>query len=123
MLVPAGLGHHVDHALCAAAGLRLADEGCRVAFYEDRPYACSMSDREIRQALSSLEPTLVRHPASGVMGTGKHRRLFYPSQFDAFFREAIAADEAAARVEHLWARPDATWLNGPATPPDPEETT
>ncbi len=115
LVVPSGAGHHIDHTLCAAAGVRLARDGHRVAFYEDRPYAAAMTDDDIAAHMSLLDPRLAPRPVSGPVGTEKHRRLFYPSQFDAYFLDAIAADEGAERIERLWAGPGAEWL--PDTPP------
>jgi LmbE family N-acetylglucosaminyl deacetylase len=36
---PLGVGRHVDHQIVHAAARRLLARGCRVAFYEDYPYA------------------------------------------------------------------------------------
>jgi len=45
---PLGIGHHVDHQLVHQVGRQLLSWGCRVAFYEDYPYA------EDQQALSAV---------------------------------------------------------------------
>lgn len=121
MVVPAGIGHHIDHTLCAAAGARLAADGRRVAFYEDRPYACGQTRDEIARHMATLDPTLRSVSVSPPMGTEKHRRLFYPSQFDDYFLDAIAADEAADTGENLWVSSSATWLTD-AHPPHHQET-
>jgi LmbE family N-acetylglucosaminyl deacetylase len=39
LYAPLGVGRHVDHQIIHAAGRRLLDQGYRVAFYEDYPYA------------------------------------------------------------------------------------
>jgi LmbE family N-acetylglucosaminyl deacetylase len=39
LYAPLGVGHHVDHQIVHAAARRLLERGCRVAFYEDYPYA------------------------------------------------------------------------------------
>jgi len=44
---PLGIGHHVDHQLVCQVGRQLLSRGCRVAFYEDYPYA------EDQEALSA----------------------------------------------------------------------
>jgi len=36
---PLGVGRHVDHQMVHTAARQLVDRGCRVAFYEDYPYA------------------------------------------------------------------------------------
>ena len=56
VLVPAGIGDHVDHRIVAAAAMRLANEDpAGLAFYEDRPYVTFM-DRRARGARSPAPP-------------------------------------------------------------------
>lgn len=38
LLSPLGIGHHIDHVICANVAARLASERARVLFYEDFPY-------------------------------------------------------------------------------------
>lgn len=40
LVSPMGIGHHVDHIICAYAALRLASKAVRLFFYEDFPYVC-----------------------------------------------------------------------------------
>ena len=97
VISPMALGDHVDHYLTREAARRLLDAGRAVAFYEDRPYACILTDDEIAVKAKELDPRLVRRRVSGPMGPGKHRRMWYPSQFSEEFLSAIASDEAAGR--------------------------
>ncbi|MFN8052086.1 MAG: hypothetical protein U0Q22_11650 [Acidimicrobiales bacterium] len=110
VIAPLGIGDHVDHRLCAEAARRIAaDTGAAMAFYEDRPYACVLTEEQLAEAASAIDPRLVRRPVSGPMGPGKHSRIWYPSQFDEFFLTAIALDQENARAEHVWVLPDSPW--------------
>lgn len=109
VIAPLSLGDHVDHQLCREAARRLMLDGVAVAFYEDRPYACIVDDDGLAAAAKKVDERLVRRPVSGPMGPAKHRRIFYPSQFDAYFLDAIAADEDGQRREHVWVLPESTW--------------
>lgn len=109
VIAPLGLGDHVDHQLVREAARRAMHAGTPVAFYEDRPYACALDDDTIATHAAAIDPRLVRRAVSGPMGPGKHRRLWYPSQFDAYFTDAIASDEQDERREHVWTHPDAPW--------------
>lgn len=39
LYAPLGVGHHIDHQIVHAAAQRLQEKGCRLAYYEDYPYA------------------------------------------------------------------------------------
>lgn len=39
ILVPLGIGNHVDHQIAHKVGIRLMDEGFKILFYEDIPYS------------------------------------------------------------------------------------
>ena len=109
VISPLGIGDHIDHQLVAAAARRLADRGVAVAFYEDRPYAVLLDEEALAAAAAKVDPRLVRRPVSGPMNSEKHGRIWYPSQFDDFFLEAIALDQDNQRREHVWVLPDAPW--------------
>jgi len=109
VVAPLGIGGHVDHQLVTEAARRLLDDGRAVAFYEDRPYACGLSDDDIAAHVAAIDPRLERRPVSGPMGALKHTRIWYPSQFDEYFLTAIDLDEQAGRREHVWVHPDAPW--------------
>lgn len=108
LLAPLGLGDHVDHQLVREAAHRAQEAGRVVAFYEDRPYACSLTDDAIAAHVAAFDGRLVRRRVSDPMGPAKHGRLWYPSQFDDYFTGAIASDEQWQRSEHLWTLPDVT---------------
>ncbi len=59
---PMGVGHHVDHRICAMTALRLASRRTRVLFYEDFPYVIdkcvgSGDDDDPETALARLGQT------------------------------------------------------------------
>lgn len=109
---PLGIGDHVDHQLVAEAARRLMDAGTPMAFYEDRPYACVLSEDDLAAAAKQIDPRLVRRPVSGPMDMGKYGRVWYPSQFDDFYLTAIAIDIDNAHREHVWVLPDSPWPAG-----------
>ena len=111
VLVPLALGDHIDHRLVTAAGFRLAAEGIDVAFYEDRPYVCTLGDDEIAAEVARWGADLAPHDVSGPITAAKHHRIWYPSQLDEFFHTAMRLDEKLGRRERVWAAPGAArWL-------------
>jgi hypothetical protein len=109
VVLPLGVGRHIDHALCAAVGPELAARGMPVAFYEERPYRSYVDDGAVASLASRLGPGLERRDASGDITSTKRRRLFYPSQFDPFFESAVALDQTEGRREHVWVAAGAAW--------------
>lgn len=109
-LVPAGVGRHLDHLIVAEAGVELARRGHPVGFYVDRPYA-SFTDEQgntepmDRSALplSALGASLTEVQMSGPISAAKHRRMWYPSQFDQLFTDAQRLDEREGRTEMVLA--------------------
>jgi LmbE family N-acetylglucosaminyl deacetylase len=109
VVFPLGVGGHVDHLLCATAGRSLWERGTPVAFYEERPYRAYVDDDAVAALASRLDLGLERRDASGDITSTKRRRLFYPSQFDALFEDAVAIDQAEGRREHVWVPAGAVW--------------
>ena len=101
MLLPLGVGGHIDHRIVAAVA---PDLTVPVAFYEDRPYACGLDDEALAAIATSVDPTLRPRTISGPITEAKTRRLWYPSQFDPFFVDAMGADIADRRLERIWVR-------------------
>ena len=113
LLVPAGLGGHVDHRLLALAGVAVsASTATLVGFYEDRPYVAYLDDAELHEQLSFLggdpEPVHVSGPISAE--TQRRVRRCYPSQIDDYFEESMARDRRSGARERVWfpagTRPD-----------------
>jgi hypothetical protein len=104
VLAPLGVGGHLDHRLVAAAA-RSTTPPTRLAHYEDRPYACYLDDDGIAEIAASVATDLRPVDASGPIGSEKVRRLWYPSQFDRYFTDAMQADARSGRRERLWAAP------------------
>ena len=110
VMVPLGMGGHVDHLLCAEAGRLLAREpGSKVSFYEDRPYVSFCSADEVVARAAAVGPSLVPVPVSGPISAAKRRRLFYPSQIDANFERALRIDVDGAHRERVWVDPTIGW--------------
>lgn len=108
VLVPAGLGGHVDHRIVALAAAGRRDElAVPVGFYEDRPYVAHLTAEEVAAQLSALGPALEPVDVSGPVTEATQRlvRRAYPSQMDDFFVTAMQRDVAAAAVERVWFAP------------------
>ncbi len=107
-LVPLGIGDHIDHQLCRAAGQHLAEAGFTTGYYEDRPYACALSDQQLADAAS--EVGLAQSvELSGPIDAKKTRRIWYPSQFDEYFLTAMKMDVDARRHERIWCDDPSPW--------------
>lgn len=105
MLVPAGLGRHVDHRIVAAAGARAVRAGLgELAFYEDRPYAAYLDDAGIAAELAELGTDLAAQDVSGPIEERTQRsvRRIYRSQMNAYFADAQRRDLDGGRCERIW---------------------
>ncbi len=107
VLVPAGIGGHVDHRIVALAAVGVRDRlGAAVGFYEDRPYVSHMDPGQVEAQLDALglEPELDRVAVSGPIAesTQKRVRRCYPSQIDGYFVEAMHRDVADGSSERVW---------------------
>ncbi len=105
LLVPAGLGGHVDHRIVALAAASAAPGlGVPVGFYEDRPYVAYLDEAEVATQLATLgielEPVAVSGPVAA--STQRRVRRCYPSQMDEFFVEAMGRDISQGAVERVW---------------------
>jgi LmbE family N-acetylglucosaminyl deacetylase len=108
LLVPAGLGGHVDHRIVAVAAVGIAAElDVPIGYYEDRPYTAHLGTTELRRQLDGLvpglEPVQVSEPVRAA--TQAKVRRSYPSQMEDYFVAAMAADLQAGAVERVWFRP------------------
>lgn len=105
LLVPSGLGGHLDHMIIAqAASDLLADCPVPIGFYEDRPYRSYVDDGDvalrIRHLVGDAESVAVSPPVR--RGTQTRIRLCYPSQMTSYFREAMERDRAIGSAETVW---------------------
>ncbi len=112
LYVPLGVGNHVDHQLCFAAGLDLAASGWDVWFYEDIPYALkpnALAHRldEIAASWQALAPAplwagrlepVARIDIDAVWDTKVAAVLAYASQMQTIFREVVP-DAAGTGIE------------------------
>lgn len=104
VLAPLGVGGHLDHRIVTAAAQRIVPSE-HLGFYEDRPYASFLTDDQITARATQVDPLLRPRHASASIGSDKTGRIFYPSQFDRYFLDAIAIDATSRRTERLWSRP------------------
>jgi len=105
VLVPAGIGDHIDHRIVAAAAMRLANEDpAGLAFYEDRPYVTFMDDESRAASLRRLRLELTPEDVSGPIRERTHRwlRVCYPSQIDDLFVESMVRDRERGAHEQIW---------------------
>lgn len=108
VLVPAGIGGHVDHRIVALAAVTVRDRlGVVVGFYEDRPYVSHMEPDQVDAQLEALGLELDPVPVSGPIteSTQKRVRHCYPSQIDDYFVAAMRRDVAEGHVERVWFEP------------------
>jgi len=54
ILSPLGLGNHVDHLVVREIALRLSKVGYNIGFYDDLPYAGTISHLEIDYIISQI---------------------------------------------------------------------
>lgn len=112
---PMGIGHHVDHRICATTAVRLASRQTRLLFYEDFPYVIdkrvgSGEDDDPVTALGRLGLTATRRY---VVPTDTRRQIealsLYASQIAPLFGDEAKmrqAVEARRPSEIFWrARP------------------
>lgn len=85
---PLGVGRHVDHQIVHAAARQLAGRGCRVAFYEDYPYAGRPGASEAALAAAGAEAwRLEVIPLDPADVTAKVKAVdYYRSQLGTLFR-------------------------------------
>ncbi len=101
LVAPLGVGHHVDHQLTRAAAHRLQQMGCRLAFYEDYPYAdpyfagrypYPLVEALQAQAALNLQPQ-VQYLTEADMSAKIAAVRAYASQLDVLFDSPDAAAE------------------------------
>jgi LmbE family N-acetylglucosaminyl deacetylase len=105
LLVPAGLGGHVDHRIVALAAAASLDRfEVPVGFYEERPYVAHLDPDAIGAQLAPLGLDLETHNVSAPVTAATQRlvRRCYPSQIDAYFVQAMERDLTAGAVERAW---------------------
>lgn len=117
LVLPLGLGHHVDHRVARDASLPLTPE-LPCAFYEELPYATRDGVRVDLSRFREDANTRFHEPLYPVLCHGTHTRptevkrriaLIYASQIDAELADTIASfSHRYHGAERLWAN-DA-WL-------------
>lgn len=107
LLCPLGIGHHIDHAICRAAVVKLYKK-LKVLFYEDLPYAQRISDEQILQHVKLLEHELcvtLMNRADGLanctIDKSEAIRL-YKSQMNETIASEIIAHLNALKGERIW---------------------
>ncbi|HEY2295949.1 MAG TPA: PIG-L family deacetylase [Thermoanaerobaculia bacterium] len=109
LLAPAGIGGHADHlALREAACALAARRGLAVAFYEDLPYAATVSEPRLRRLLRAidarLEPLWI--PLGGRLADKLQNLSIYASQMGPDMVRAVAAHAGRwprrGACERLW---------------------
>jgi len=116
LVVPLGMGNHVDHLVVREATLSFAAT-IPTAFYEDLPYAAETEDAGLREGLKPVlvdgMGSLLRGPYSDPVEFKRRIVALYGSQLDAGQGEAIANFCLRYRgAERLWA--NRAWLEAAA---------
>jgi LmbE family N-acetylglucosaminyl deacetylase len=114
VLVPFGLGSHVDHRIVREAGLSLAAEGCAsIFFYEDLPYAAEYPLQTLDNWIASfsfarmlrVEPQYMSF--ADLISCKKRAALCYKSQVtekvvDRIVGHARRLDPPGPGAERVW---------------------
>jgi len=116
---PLGVGQHVDHQIVHSAARQLVGRGCRVAFYEDYPYAGEPGASEAALAAAGAEDwRLEVIPLDAADVTAQVKAVdYYRSQLGTLFRGGEAMPNqvwgfAASRspetglAERIWWPPE-----------------
>ena len=117
LVLPLGLGHHVDHRTARDAALPFS-KNLPCAFYEELPYATRDGVRVDLSRFRKDAGTRLHEPLFPVLCHGTHTRptefkrtiaLMYESQIDRALADTIANFSHRYRgAERLWANED--WL-------------
>ena len=117
LVLPLGLGHHVDHRTARDAALPLS-QGVPCAFYEELPYATRDGVRVDLSRFREDAATRLHEPLFPVLCHGTHTRptelkrsiaLMYESQIDRELADVIAGfSHRYHGAERLWA--NEAWL-------------
>ena len=112
LLLPAGIGHHIDHLIVREAAMQARLPGSRVLLYEDLPYAASLTEAAIEATLHADFPhaRLLRHESEDLLREKLALFKLYPSQIG---EPEISKVSSHARrlgtrniaVERLWMLP------------------
>jgi LmbE family N-acetylglucosaminyl deacetylase len=107
LFCPLGIGHHIDHAICRAAVLKLYKK-IKVLFYEDLPYARRISAEQIDNHINQLERELdvkLTHHTDGYLNCKidkKQAIRLYKSQMNDEIASEIVAHLDELKGERIW---------------------
>jgi len=98
LVSPLGVGHHVDHRICALTALRLAGGQTRVIFYEDFPYVAGGIGGGADDPLKALGRLGLAPQKRYVVPANPTRQLkalsLYETQIEPLFGDAGAMEKA-----------------------------
>lgn len=105
VIVPLGLGNHVDHIICHQAAETVRNR--IFAFYEDLPYAGRIPEAEILERVAYIENNSQLRLMPLIAGTSYiHRKEqlcnLYPSQLKDWYLEKILHQLNRLQGERLW---------------------
>lgn len=113
LLLPLGIGEHLDHVLVRDAGVSARGDRCTLAFYEDLPYAATLSPSEVGAAVETTaltlgRPLLARRVPLADPALRRRDCLAYASQIDSEGAWALVAFCGRyGGAERLWVEADA----------------
>ncbi len=110
LILPLGIGHHVDHATVREAALPFAKE-MACGFYEDLPYASRAGAEaeseqlraEVAERMSGTLSSLVLFDGEAAVETKREMARIYSSQIDESTVEDIARFAERYGGERIWA--------------------
>lgn len=105
IIVPLGLGNHVDHIICQHAAETVQNR--IFAFYEDLPYAGRIPEAEILERVEYIQNSSRLRLTPFIVGASYiHRKeqlcSLYPSQLKDWYLEKILHQLNRLQGERLW---------------------
>lgn len=124
LIGPMGIGHHIDHIICAHIVTRLKSERATVLFYEDFPYVIYGDDEYEKplprlriepdspeEALTRIQHLPVRRLAMGFSIEDKARLLLhYKSQIEGLFGDEHEMRRMLAHRRHGGEPAEQFWI-------------
>jgi LmbE family N-acetylglucosaminyl deacetylase len=112
IILPAGIGHHIDHRIVMRAVARCVPHGTLCIMCEDMPYGVTLSEREVAEAVRAAHGPTVDAWCVDISATigGKAEALrSYESQLDASTIDSVIQYAGRQRpgrfLERLWVAP------------------
>ena len=112
LLIPAGIGNHIDHLIAREAARRARPPRSRLLMYEEMPYAANLTETAIDETIHAVFPHArpFRHESEELIREKNELCKAYPSQVADMELQAVAIHarrlgRGEVDVERLWMFP------------------